>query len=71
MSTQSVELSLFEKREKVYPREVHGKFVVFRVSAVLGLLVLYYALPWVEWSGRQAVLLDLPARKFYIFGLTL
>ena len=67
----SVELSLFEKREKVYPREVHGKFALLRVGAVLGLLGLYYALPWVEWSGRQAMLLDLPARKFYIFGLTL
>lgn len=67
----SVELSLFEKREKVYPREVHGKFALLRISAVLGLLGLYYALPWVEWSGRQAVLLDLPARKFYIFGITL
>ncbi len=71
MATPSVELSLFEKREKVYPREVHGKFALLRVGAVLGLLGLYYALPWVEWSGRQAVLLDLPARKFYIFGLTL
>ena len=72
MSTSSsVELSLFEKREKVYPREVHGTFALLRVGAVVGLLGLYYALPWVEWSGRQALLLDLPARKFYIFGLTL
>ena len=71
MSAQSVELSLFEKREKVYPREVHGTFALLRVGAVLGLLGLYYALPWVQWSGRQAVLLDLPARKFHLFGLTL
>src|SRR5690606_22971112 len=27
-------------------------------------------MPWVQWGGRQAVLFDLPARKFYIFGLT-
>ena len=50
---------------------MHGTFALLRVGAVLGLLGLYYALPWAEWSGRQAVLLDLPARKFYIFGLTL
>ena len=25
--------------------------------------------PWLRWDGRQAVLFDLPARKFYIFGL--
>jgi cytochrome c oxidase accessory protein FixG len=27
--------------------------------------------PWIRWDGRQAVLFDLPARKFYIFGLVL
>ena len=71
MTLHSVAASLFEKQQKVYPREVHGRFALLRVSAVLGLLGLYYALPWLQWSGRQAVLLDLPARKFYIFGLTL
>jgi hypothetical protein len=25
---------------------------------------------WLGWDGRQAVLFDLPARKFYVFGLT-
>ena len=28
------------------------------------------SLPWLRWDGRQAVLFDLPARKFYVFGLT-
>ena len=26
--------------------------------------------PWLHWDGRQAVLFDLPARKFHVFGLT-
>jgi cytochrome c oxidase accessory protein FixG len=30
---------------------------------------LFYGLPWATWDGRQAVLFDLPARKFYIFEL--
>jgi cytochrome c oxidase accessory protein FixG len=34
------------------------------------LLGLYYFIPWLNWSGRQAVLFDLPERKFYIFSLT-
>ena len=33
------------------------------------LLGMFYGLPWLRWDGRQAVLFDLPARKFYIFGL--
>jgi cytochrome c oxidase accessory protein FixG len=28
-------------------------------------------LPWLRWEDRQAVLFDLPARKFHIFALTL
>jgi polyferredoxin len=33
------------------------------------LLGIYYLFPWLEWNGRQAVLFDLAARKFYVFGL--
>ena len=66
-----IEQSLFAQRQKIYPREVHGFFAGLRVTAVFVLLGLFYALPWLGWNGRQAVLLDLPARKFYLFGLTL
>ncbi|MEX2523569.1 MAG: cytochrome c oxidase accessory protein CcoG [Gammaproteobacteria bacterium] len=65
-----MEQALYAKREKIYPREVHGLFAGLRVTAVIALLGIFYGLPWVTWDGRQAVLLDLPARKFYIFGLT-
>jgi len=33
--------------------------------------LVFYGLPWLSWNGRQAVLFDLGARKFYIFGLVL
>ena len=65
-----IQQSLFEKREKIYPREVHGRFAQLRVLSVIVLLGLFYALPWISWDGRQSVLFDLPARKFYVFGLT-
>ncbi|MDJ0738465.1 MAG: cytochrome c oxidase accessory protein CcoG [Gammaproteobacteria bacterium] len=67
---QPIEEELYKKREKLYPREVHGVFAVLRLLAVAALLGIYYGLPWVNWDGHQAVLFDLPARKFYIFGLT-
>jgi len=65
-----VEKSLYAKHQKIYPREVHGIFARMRVSAAVVLLGLFYGVPWLQWAGRQAVLLDLPARKFYILGLT-
>jgi len=68
-ATDEVEQSLYAKRQKIYPREVHGMFAALRASGVLALLGLYYIIPWLMWDGHQAVLFDLPARKFYILGL--
>jgi polyferredoxin len=62
--------ALYVSERKIYPREVSGVFQRLRVSAVLVLLGMYYLFPWLQWAGRQAVLFDLPARKFYIFGLS-
>jgi len=67
---KEIEQALFAKREKIYPREVHGLFAALRIASVIALLGIFYGLPWFNWDGRQSILLDLPARKFYIFGLT-
>ncbi|KFN45012.1 4Fe-4S dicluster domain-containing protein [Arenimonas oryziterrae] len=61
--------SLYVSERKVYPRETGGRYQRLRVLAVVVLLGMYYVFPWLNWSGRQAVLFDLPARKFYIFAL--
>ena len=62
--------SLYEAQRKVYPREVTGRFNRLRVLAVCVLLGIFYGLPWLRWEGHQALLFDLPARKFHVFGLT-
>ena len=61
--------SFYQAHQKVYPREIGGRFQRLRTLAAWVLLGLYYVLPWVPWDNRQAVLFDLPARKFYVFGL--
>jgi cytochrome c oxidase accessory protein FixG len=38
---------------------------------VLATQLVFYGLPWLPWNARQAVLFDLAARKFYVFGLVL
>jgi cytochrome c oxidase accessory protein FixG len=70
-SDEQLAQSLYAKAEKIYPREVHGLFARLRVLGVLGLLGIYYITPWLRWDGHQALLLDLPARKFHIFSITL
>jgi polyferredoxin len=61
---------LYARQPKVYPREIGGRFQRLRIAAVFWLLGMFYVFPWLRWDGRQAVLFDLPARKFHIFGLT-
>jgi cytochrome c oxidase accessory protein FixG len=62
--------SLYRKEPKIYPRHVTGRFARLRVISVWVLLGLYYLLPWINIGGHQSVLFDLPARKFYILGIT-
>jgi len=70
-AADSPDLPFYAAAEKIYPREVHGRFASARRAAVIGLLGLFYGVAWLPWHGHQALLFDLPARKFHIFGLTL
>ncbi len=63
------EVGLYEIRRKIYPRAVSGIFARWRVAFVVATQLVFYGAPWLQWSGRQAVLFDLGERKFYIFGL--
>jgi cytochrome c oxidase accessory protein FixG len=65
------EVSLYEVKEKIYPRAVTGVFNGWRIALVVFTQLIFYGLPWVRWDDRQAVLFDLAARKFYLFDLVL
>jgi cytochrome c oxidase accessory protein FixG len=68
-ANDAVEQELYAKRQKIYVREVHGLFAALRTMGVATLLGLFYIVPWLQWDGRQAVLFDLPERKFYILNM--
>lgn len=68
---ESLEETLADVRRTIYPRSVTGWFAHWRVIMVVLTQLLYYGLPWLQWNDRQAVLFDLAARKFYIFGMVL
>lgn len=63
--------SFYAAAEKIYPREIRGRFASIRRRLVVILLGLFYGVAWLQWQSHQALLFDLPARKFHIFGLTL
>ncbi len=64
------EKDLYQKHKKIRPKKVSGFFNNLRVASVWLLLGIYYLGPWLTWNGRQAILLDLPARQFHLFGIT-
>jgi cytochrome c oxidase accessory protein FixG len=64
-------IRMYAKREEIYPREAKGRYATLRWVCVWLTQVVFYGLPWLQWNGRQAVLFDLGARKFHIFGLVL
>jgi polyferredoxin len=63
-------MNAYVSEQKIYPRGVSGRYQKLRHAAAFWLLGMYYLFPWLHWDGRQAVLFDLPARKFHVFGLT-
>ena len=68
---QEGEGGLYAAHQKIYPRSVRGLFARWRWAMVWLTQLVFYGLPWLEWGQRQAVLFDLGARRFYIFGLVL
>ncbi|HUH40922.1 MAG TPA: cytochrome c oxidase accessory protein CcoG, partial [Castellaniella sp.] len=70
-SSPQVEKALAEVRNKIYPRSTSGRYARIRVAMVFLTQLIFYGLPWLQWNDRQAVLFDLGARKFYLFGMVL
>ena len=54
----------------VYTKRFSGRFRDLRRLGGALLFLLFFGTLWLQWNGRQAVLWDLPERKFYIFGAT-
>lgn len=65
---------LFASQTKIYSKEAHGRFRTIKWIVMAVTLGIYYLLPFVRWDRGpylpdQAVLIDLPARRFYFFFL--
>ena len=70
-SPEEVVISLYKAQEKIYPRSIFGYFAKWRWLTIWITQIVFYGLPWLEWGQRQALLFDLPAKRFYIFKLVL
>ena len=71
LAAPEVVIKMYAAREEIYPRETGGRYARLRWLCVWLTQAVFYGLPWLTWNGRQAVLFDLTARKFYLFGIVL
>ena len=66
----------FANRARVYPKAVHGPARTAKWAVLVVCFALYYGLPWLRWDRgadhpTQALLLDIPHRRFYFFWIEL
>lgn len=64
-------IEITAQRQKVYPKKVTGKFRSARTLISFILQALLFITPWINYDGRQAILLDVMRRKIFLFGLVL
>lgn len=63
-------IDLYQQREAIYPRSFKGFYRNLRLMGAGFLIALYFGMAWINLGGQQAILLDLPERKFHILGTT-
>jgi len=66
------DVPLYAARKAIYPQSVKGTYRTVRWIVLIATLGIYYLLPFVRYdrgpnAPHQAVLIDLPGRRFYFF----
>lgn len=54
----------------IHTRSFNGLFRNLRLAGAGALMMMFFGTAWLNWNGRQAVLWDLDAKQFHIFGAT-
>lgn len=62
--------SLYTAEPHIQIRAASGRFARLRLFVMTSLLLGFYGLPWLSINDTPLLLLDLAARRFYIFGGT-
>lgn len=57
------------KRVWLYPKKPHGSLYNYRIIVSIILLIIFFALPFVKFNGEPFFMINIPMRKFILFGL--
>lgn len=64
-----------QSKASIQPRSIQGRFRTLKTGILLLAYAVFFLLPWVRWERAvgpdQAVLFDIPGRRYYIFDLVM
>jgi cytochrome c oxidase accessory protein FixG len=66
----SAPADMYAARRRIHPRQLEGFYHRLRTTVRVLALGGIFLLPWLQWAGEPLVWLDLPARRFHVFGGT-
>jgi len=74
-STQGVSnngkvVDFYAAHKKIYVKKITGFFQRIRKVSLWMLMLSYFSVGWISVGDQQLLHFDLPARKFYIYGMT-
>ncbi len=72
MTDSAAPIKFFEKKERIFPKRVWGKYRKIKWAVMVLTLGIYYLAPFLRWdrgphAPDQAILIDMPARRAYFF----
>lgn len=70
MTNETQQDDLYVKQVKIQNRWISGFYQSIRAYTIWITLGVFFLAPWLTWNGRQAILLDVGARRFYLFSYT-
>lgn len=74
MDNSQLGKELYFKRIPIVPRSIKGPFRRFKTGLLWLSFAVYFLLPWLPWeradAPSQAVMFDIPGRRYLIFDLT-
>lgn len=56
--------------ETIHAKRMPGKYRTLKWFT-MSVWIIFFLGPYMRWNGRQAILLDIPGRKFHIFDITI
>ena len=68
-------VQVVQPKNVIHPRSIQGRFRNLKTGIMALAYAVFFILPWIRWERaigpEQAVMFDIPSRRYYLFGLVM